>query len=54
MKNSEKYIREFIFNAFLLDDKGYRHAVPVTIREVIDGYAIVTNGLNEGEQVTLN
>ncbi len=40
--------------AFLLDDKGYRHAVPVTIREVIDGYAIVTDGLNEGEQVTLN
>ena len=40
--------------AFLLDEKGYRHAVPVTVQEVIDGYAIVSEGLEEGEQVTLN
>ncbi|MBE5942385.1 MAG: hypothetical protein E7264_07605 [Lachnospiraceae bacterium] len=39
---------------FLLDEQGYRHAVPVTVREVIDGYAILSNGIEQGEQVTLN
>jgi len=39
---------------FLLDEQGYRHAVPVVVREVIDGYAILSSGIEQGEQVTLN
>lgn len=40
--------------AFLLDDAGFRQAVPVTVGDVIDGYAIILEGLEEGERVTLN
>lgn len=39
---------------FLLDEQGYRHAVPVTIKEIIEGYAIILDGVEAGVQVTLN
>lgn len=39
---------------FLLDEQGYRHAVPVVVREVVDSYAILSDGVVKGEQVTLN
>lgn len=39
---------------FLLDEAGYRHAVPVVVREVVDGYAILSDGIAQGAQVTLN
>lgn len=40
--------------AFLLDENGFREAVPVQVQAVADGYAIIASGLAEGEQVTLN
>ena len=40
--------------AFLLDENGFREAVPVQVQDVVDGYAIITSGLEEGKQVTLN
>lgn len=40
--------------AFLIDEKGYRHAVSVTVKEIVDDYAIIADGLAEGEQVTVN
>lgn len=40
--------------AFTVDENGYRHAVLVTVKEVVDEYAIIADGLKEGEQVTLN
>lgn len=40
--------------AFLLDENGFREAVPVQVKDVVDGYAIITSGLEEGKQVTLN
>lgn len=40
--------------AFLLDEQGYRHAVSVKVQEIIDEYAILSDGLKQGEQVTLN
>lgn len=40
--------------AFLIDEDGFRHAVPVMVGDVIDGYAIILDGLKEGERVTLN
>lgn len=39
---------------FLLDENGFREAVPVQVKDVVDGYAIITSGLEEGKQVTLN
>lgn len=38
---------------FVLDELGYREAVEVTVEDVIDGYAIISSGIEEGEQVTL-
>lgn len=40
--------------AFLIDENGFREAVPVTTGDTVDGYVIVKEGLKEGEQVTLN
>lgn len=42
------------YYAFLLDENGFREAVPVIVGDVIDGYAIILKGLEEGERVTLN
>lgn len=39
---------------YRLDDNGFRQVVPVTVGEVIDGYIIITDGLKEGERVTVN
>lgn len=39
---------------FSLDEQGYRHAIPVTVKEIIEGYAIISEGLEAGTQVTLN
>lgn len=39
---------------FSLDEQGYRHAIPVTVKEIIEGYAIISEGLEAGAQVTLN
>lgn len=38
---------------YILDEQGYRHAVKVTVEDVIDGYAILTDGVEAGEWVTL-
>ncbi|MDE6627073.1 MAG: hypothetical protein K2K56_11975 [Lachnospiraceae bacterium] len=42
------------YYAFLLDEDGFRQAAPVIVGDVIDGYAIILKGLEEGERVTLN
>lgn len=42
------------YYAFLLDEDGFRQAVPVIVGDVIDGYAIILKGLKEGEKVTLH
>lgn len=41
------------FYLYQLDDKGYRHPLEVKISDVIDGKAIITSGINEGEWVTV-
>ena len=38
---------------FVLDDKGYREAVEVKIMDTIDGYAVISQGIEAGEQVTI-
>lgn len=38
---------------FVLDEKGFREAVEVKVSDVIDGYAVISQGIEEGEQVTL-
>ena len=38
---------------YLLDDSGYREAVPVTVGEKVGNHWVVTSGLSGGEKVTL-
>ncbi len=38
---------------FTLDDDGYRHAVEVKVDNIIDGYAILEQGIEAGEWVTI-
>ena len=38
---------------FLVDEKGFKEAVEVTIGETMDGYVIIKDGLKEGEQVAV-
>ena len=38
---------------YLLDDTGYREAVPVTVGEKVGDNRVITSGLSGGEKVTL-
>lgn len=40
--------------AYVVNDKGFRRAVEVTIKDTVDDYVIIKDGLSKGEQVTLN
>ncbi len=39
---------------YVLDEEGYREAVPVTIGEQVAGQIVITGGLSGGEKVTIN
>lgn len=38
---------------YKLDENGYRHAAEVVVDYIIEGYAIISDGVSEGEWVTL-
>ena len=42
------------YYVFRVKENGYREAVPVTVGDRVNEYIVITQGLNEGERVTLN